>query len=544
MRKLVGDYRGQVIDEPGDALLALFHRPADALNFGLQVQREFRNEAAWSCGGQPLPFRIGINFGHVIEDRDRVYGHAVNVAERIQRRASPGGVCVSEAFRSAVGQEPAMRLHSLGQLRLEGIEERTELFAVETYDPPMPAASPFTPAQEPVRSPHEPAVVVLSFANLSDDTADEHFCVGIAADVIAGLTRFRNLLVIAPHSASVFKDSALPRERIAQRLGVQYLVSGSLQRAGDRLRLRVQLSETQGGVLWSEHYDGEMSDVFAFQDDTVTTVVARLGVRINDAERCRALRLRAPVLDAYGLVLRADDLVHRYRREANLHARRLLEQAVEADRGYGRAYAGLSRTFNHASRYRWAQDPARCLDRAAELARQAVERDGLDARGHAELGMALLHRKEHDASLAAYRYALKLNPNDADILADYAGALVCDGSARDALETLRHAMRLNPWCPDWYLWTLASAHFALGELGETVAIVRRMRDPSQGRRLLVASYAHLGMMCEAKAEAREILASQPDFTISDWAARLPHNRERVPFEHFVEGLRRAGLPTG
>jgi adenylate cyclase len=105
-------------------------------------------------------------------------------------------------------------------------------------------------------------------------------------------------------------------------------------------------------------------------------------------------------------------------------------------------------------------------------------------------------------------------------------------------------MRLNPWCPDWYLWTLASAHFALGELGETVAIVRRMRDPSQGRRLLVASYAHLGMMCEAKAEAREILASQPDFTISDWAARLPHNRERVPFEHFVEGLRRAGLPTG
>jgi tetratricopeptide (TPR) repeat protein len=241
------------------------------------------------------------------------------------------------------------------------------------------------------------------------------------------------------------------------------------------------------------------------------------------------------------MVLRGQELTHRYRREANLHARRLFEQAAETDPGYGRPYAGMSRTFNLAWRYRWDRDPEACLDRAAELALQAIHRDGLDARGHAELGFAHLYRKEHAASLAAYEHAVELNPNDADILAEYADALTYDDQPQRALELLSRAMRLNPCYPDWYLWLLADAYYTLERPEEVIATVQRMRDPSEGRRMLAASYAHLGMLERARAEAREILVLHPDFTVADWAQRPPY-KNRARLEYFLEGLRRAGLP--
>jgi len=241
------------------------------------------------------------------------------------------------------------------------------------------------------------------------------------------------------------------------------------------------------------------------------------------------------------MVLRGQALARRYRREATLHARRLFERAAEADPGYGRPYAGASRTFNLAWRYGWDRDPEACLDRAVGLALRAVERDGLDARGHAELGFAHLYRKEHAASLAAYERAAELNPNDADVLAEYGDALVYDDQPGRAPELLRRAVRLNPCCPDRYLWHLADAYLTLERPEEVVATVRRMRDPSQGRRMLAASYAHLGMLEEAGAEARAILDLQPGFTVAEWARRPPY-KNPARLEYFLEGLRRAGLP--
>jgi tetratricopeptide (TPR) repeat protein len=224
-----------------------------------------------------------------------------------------------------------------------------------------------------------------------------------------------------------------------------------------------------------------------------------------------------------------------------MHARYLFEQAASLDPDYGRSYAALSRTFNYEWRYAWSTEPERSLDRALDLALTAADRDPLDARGYAELGFAHLYRKEHEAALAAYERALELNPNDADIVAEYADTLVYAGQAERSVGLIERAMRLNPFYPDWYLWYLADAYSTLRRHEDVIATLHKMRNPAEGRRMLAASYAHLGRLDEAGAQAQEILRLHPGFTISAWAKRPPY-KNRDALSHFVDGLRRAGLP--
>jgi tetratricopeptide (TPR) repeat protein len=244
---------------------------------------------------------------------------------------------------------------------------------------------------------------------------------------------------------------------------------------------------------------------------------------------------------AYGLVLRGQKLVGLYTKEANSHARRLFDEAVEIAPDYGRAYSSLSRTHNLDWRYSWSPSPERSLESAVALAQRATELDRLDARGFSELGFASLYKKQHEKALAEYSRALALNPNDADIIAEYADALVYSGEPAKSVALLEQAMRLNPYYPDWYLWYLADAYFTLERHVDVVATVRKMQNPDEGRRMLAASFAHLGMMQEASAEAEAVLRLHPNFTISRWRHRPPYSDPAV-LERFIDGLRKAGLP--
>ena len=225
----------------------------------------------------------------------------------------------------------------------------------------------------------------------------------------------------------------------------------------------------------------------------------------------------------------------------NLHARRLFEQAAEIDPGCGRTYAGLSRTFNLAWQYGWSEAPQACLDKAVELALQAVDRDDLDARGYAQLGYAYLFRKQQDASLAAYEQAIELNPNDADILADMAMSMRASGDADRALPLVTRAMRHNPFHPDVYLWILGEIYFDLAAYEQAIHTLHRMRDKSEGHRLLAASYALIGQIDEAKHHAEQVMALRPNFSIEHWR-NVPPDKNPEPLERFIDGLRMAGLP--
>lgn len=540
-RSLTADYGGHLVNVAGDGVLATFDSASAALHFALEIQREFRNDAVWSADGRPVRFRVGINLGEVIVDPDAVHGHQVNLAERIQRIAPAGGICVSEAVSRAVSPDLRALLRSVGQPALKNTVETVEIFEVDIDS--APAAEPRQPAPEP--PPDRPlgaTIVVLPFTNVSGDPADGHLCDGLTGELISNLSRFRDLLVIARNSSFAFRTAGVEISDFARLVGARYVLSGGLQRAGSRLRVLARLTEgRQGGrVLWSEHYDGELGDVFAFQDDVTSVITGRLAVQISAAERQRLHRHHTPDLQAYGLVLRGQELSHQFRREATLHARRIFEQAREFDLDYGRPLAGLSRTFNLAWRYQWDPDPAECLKRSNDLAEEAVARDPMDARGHAELGYALLYQKKHVPALAAYEHAIDLNPNDADILAEMGHAVCCAGQAEPAIDYMRRAMRLNPYTPDSYLWFLGEAYFDLGRYEESITTLNRMADRSQAHRLLAASHALLGQLDLARAHAGEVLRLQPDFAIDAWRA-VPPDRNEDALDRYCRGLRLAGL---
>src|SRR5262245_15259103 len=299
IKSLIGDYGGRVVHYAGDGVLAIFNSAGEALNFAVEIQRELRNDSVWNTAAQPLAFRIGINLGEVIEAEEDIYGQSVNVAARIQETAPPGGICVSESVHDVVRARSELRLHSIGHPALKNIEERIEIFAVGSLSGAageivLPRSVPV-----PLASPTEASIAVLPLRNLAGDPGDEHLCGGITADIITNLCRFRELLVIARHSTFLFRDSSLPGHEIARQLGVRYLMTGGLQRADKRLRLRVELTEASAGhVIWGEHYHGDLGDLFGFQDDVANTIAARLAIQISAAERQRMRLLQIPDLRA------------------------------------------------------------------------------------------------------------------------------------------------------------------------------------------------------------------------------------------------------
>jgi TolB-like protein/class 3 adenylate cyclase len=384
-RALVGDYGGRFVNAVGDSALATFPRAADAVAFAVAFQEDMAREEVWHSGELPLRFRIGVHVCEItVAGSGDVVGLGVNLAHRLQQLATPGGVCVSDEVRRELADQPDLVWCAQGWRRLHNIDGPVLTYSVGR-DRNAAAALGAQPAPRPALEAADGAsLAVLPLDPLSDEPADRHFANGVTADLIHNLTRFRDLSVIARESAFQFRDRGTDARTVARCLGVRYLFCGSIQRLGRRLRLRCELVEAEGGrCLWSDRIETALDEVFAVQDDITDTIAARLAIHVTAAERARLGDRPVPELSAYGLVLRGEELYLKYRREAVLHARRLLEQASELDPRYGRTSAALSRTYNFDWRYAWSPEPALALDRALDLALESVDKDAFDARGHA-----------------------------------------------------------------------------------------------------------------------------------------------------------------
>lgn len=536
-KSLIADYNGKVANVAGDGLLALFATSQDALTFAIEVQRGFHEQAVWS-DGDPMRFRIALSRGEISRRQGNVQGHCVNVAARLQSLAAPGGIVLTADIVSALDVSEQSHLVCMGPKFLKNITGPVEVYSVTTAH----QSTPGEPLRElhPAR-PRQPSVAVLALRNLSGDPANEHLCEGIAEDVIDNLSRFRSLMVIARHSAFLFSVKSHTSAEIGQRLGVGYLLSGSLRRSGTRIRVGVELISTESeAVVWSDRFDIEREEILGFLDEITTSVASRLAIQVDEAESHREAYYPTD-MRAYGLALRSQRLMLRFTKEANAHARHLLEEAIELSPSYARAYAALSRTHNLDWRYCWSSEPKISLTTAVDLALRAVQLDSHDARAFGELGFAHLYGRQHSQALADYQRATAMNPSDADIIAEHADCLTYMGHPQIGIGMLERAMRLNPYFPDWYLWCMADAYWTLGQPREVISTVQRMQDPAEGSRLLAVSYAELGMFKEAKEQAAIILSRNPSFSVNNWKERLPHTDIALN-EKFADGLRRAGLP--
>ena len=542
IRLLIGDYGGEIRNVAGDGVLALFKSGSQAVKFAVEMQREFRNDLVWNSHNDPIAFRIGINIGNVREDSIGIQGHSINVASRIQALAEPGGICISEKLLEIVHAVKGIKPRSMGYPQLKNIEEEIEVFCVldenstETVETQLPVRR-----DRVVEAENENSIAVLQLRNLSGEPEYVHLCSGITGDIISNLTRFRDLHIIAQRSSSVFQGKEYSPDEIGQGLGVRYLVDGGLQRAGNTIRLQVQLMDAKSGrSLWSERFDGDLGDIFEFQDEVTAVIAARLSVEVDAAEFQRQKSAAPNNLQAYGLVLRGKDIFQRLQRESNLHARRLFEQAVDVDPLYARSHIGISRALNDAWRFNWVDPPEPSLDGALKQAELAIKLDPGDARGHAALGSACLYKRRHDESLAAYERAVKFNPNDADVLAEMGHSVCVYGDTERAVELIKRAMSLNPYYPDWYLWHLGEAYFDMCDYDEAIHTLNKMHDKTEAYRMLAASNAHLDKLDDARFCAQQLLVTHPEFTLSHWT-HVPPDRNPEPRERLIEGLKKAGV---
>ncbi len=359
IKSLIGDYGGRVMNVAGDGVLALFESAPQALKFAVTIQEEFRNETVWSPDDEAVAFRIGINVGEVLVDEDsNVQGRSVNVAARIQALARPGGICVSEAVRRAVHDGLGVSIRSLGPQDLKNIAEPIEIFAIEVNGPQLPRRFLACWRQARRRS-------------LAINPRGPGLCRRIAlGQSVRGSTQPTSLRRY--HRGHHHQSEQVPRS-VGDRPPFSLSVQGpELLRGADRAPFGRSVSvhgrsaaerhqaaasggacEAESGrVIWSDRYSGILGDVFEFQDDVTAVIAARLAIQIDSAEQRRLLSEAPPELRAYGLILRGQQLSLLVARDANLHARRLFEQAAHRDPGYSRSYAGLARSFQEAWRYR------------------------------------------------------------------------------------------------------------------------------------------------------------------------------------------------
>lgn len=538
----IASYGGRIVRSAGDGVLAEMQSAGDAVKYAVEVQKAIAERNLDLPVEDRLEFRIGINLGDVIIEQGEIYGDSVNIADRLQELAYPGGICISRAVHEQVKTSFALGFEYLGRQELKNILQPVEVYRVR-HDPKSLATLPtFREESKPLEVPARPSIAVLPFRNLSENQREYFLADGVTDDIIIALSKFRELFVIARDSAFVYKlRPSGARESAAKELGVRYLVEGSVRREGDRLRVNTQLIDSESGrEIWGERYDHPFGEIFAVMDDLTVTIACALARHIDSEERRRAQQAKTNNLESYGLVLKGQELLFRHEERANVLARKHYETAAELDPHYARAYAAISRTFNFDWRYSWSEDAAKSLDQALEFAKQAIHLDEFDARGYSELGFVNLYKKEHDASIAAYERAIQLNPNDADVLAEMGDALSYAGEDERAVELLKHAIRLNPFYPDWYLWYLGEAYFHLGNFEDAIKTLRKMRNPSEGHRLLASSYAHLGEMKEARHHATQVMKVHPNFSVAHWRT-VPPYKHKEQLEVFIEGLRKAGL---
>lgn len=405
----------------------------------------------------------------------------------------------------------------------------------------------------PGGAPEKVAIAVLPFENLSDDPAQDLFADGIAEDIITQLSRFRELQVIARKSSFQFRGKGVDVKEAAAKLGVGFVVEGSVRKIGGRVRISVQLIDVDSNShVWADRYDREVIDVFEIQDEITRMIVGRLVTQLAREELERAKRKHPESLKAYELWLTGAELHERATAEAHDQARELYRRALEIDPNFARAHAGLAEITYLESLMRGWGLPRETAGEALEHARRAVECDANDADAHVVLGWAHLMLREFERARRHLDRAGELNPNDADICMSRATGLAFLGEPEAGLEWAALAMRLNPYCPDWYLSDKAVIHFLAGDAAAALAIYDEMGELyPHSVTWRAAAAAEAGRLAEARRliaefveKAKQLWVGDPGAGPADYARwivdELPLRREGDKARLWA-GLRAAGL---
>jgi TolB-like protein/Tfp pilus assembly protein PilF len=518
-------------------VLVEFASAVNAVQCAVDLQEAFAAANREQPEDRHIVLRIGINIGDVMVEGSDLYGGGVNIAARLQAMVEPGGILVSGAAHDYVGNKVKVGFEELGAQSLKNIAQPIRTYRV-TGTPPVVAA-----ASRPIVD--KPSIAVLPFTNMSGDPEQEYFSDGIVEDIITELSRFRALLVIARNSSFQYKGRSIDLRRVARELNVNYIVEGSIRRAGGNIRITAQLIDgISGNHLWAERYERSIQEIFAIQDDIVAAIATRVAGQVAAAGMDKVRRKGTVNLDSYDYFLRAVDYFNRSNGSEMDPVRDLLQKAIDADPGFAQAHAWLAEVLRYLywSEAYLPQHTEANLERSLEASRRAVALDGNDASGHWALAMALLYRRAYDLARHHLDIARTLNPNDTGGMACRAIFEIFSGRPEAALELLDQVGRLDPHLPNWYFEPRGIALYQMHRYADAAAAFEKMVPaPTYVDRFLAACYAQLGRLHDARTKADETLKREPGFTLQRFAIVEPYST-RGDLDHMIEGLRKAGLP--
>ena len=540
------EHRGRVVKLMGDGTLMEFGSVIDAVNFAIDVQKAIAERNSDIPDDRQIIYRIGINIGDIIVEGDDIYGDGVNVAARLEGLADPGGICIARNVFNQIKNKLDIGFQDMGEQELKNIPEAVRAYQIVVGRQDLAPNAVNT--NKPLSLPEKPSVAVLPFDNMSGDPDQEYFADGLTEDIITELSRFMSLFVIARNSTFTFKGQSVEVKEVGRRLGVRYVVEGSVRRAGKRLRITAQLIDALNDThLWAERYDRDLEDIFAVQDEVTQAIVTAIEPNLASTERERAHRKPPESLGAWECYQRGLWHLYQHTAEDSAKGQELFRRAIELEPGFAAPHAALGFSLYYEFVGGLVSDPGDRLTRALKVARAAVAADERDAFSHEVLGRILLLHGEHDASIAAHQTSLKLNPNYANAHYGLAFALCFTGQPEEAIRELDEAQRLSPHDP--LLWAfMVIKSFALTLLrryDEALVWAKRAQQWPSATVWVnfneVVPLAYLGRIEEARAALEQAFKVKPDLSTGYFEQILPF-KDPVERAHFMDGLYEAGLP--
>jgi TolB-like protein/class 3 adenylate cyclase len=542
LRQLVNpkikEYRGRIVKNTGDGMLAEFSSVVNAVRCAVEVQRGMANRNAQTPEDQRIVFRVGINLGDVIVEPGDIYGDGVNIASRLEALAEPGGICISDdAFRQ-VRAKVGAEFIDIGEQELKNIARPVRAYRVLLETAAVALAS--RPAAA-LPLPDNPSIAVLPFLNMSGDPEQEYFVDGMVEEIITALSRIRWLFVIARNSTFIYKGQAIDVKRVGRELGVRYVLQGSVRKARQQVRITGQLIDALTGThLWANRFDGSLEDIFELQDRVAVSVAGVIEPALQAAEMHRSAARPMTDLSAYDLYLRALAAFYPITKERVFEALGWLEQAIAIDRHYGPALSWAAVCHLRLITEGWAETPETTRRKASDLARQALQAGENDPRIFANAAFVLAGLGEDiGAMMGLVDRAVALNPSFARGWSLSGVLRLWAGQSDLAIEHLEISLRLSPHDRTGVpLSAIGMAYFFKRRFDEAAAkLLLAIQDhpdfPAQYRSL-AACYAHMGRLDEARAIVARLRAMTPLVVPGD----LPY-RNRDDRELFLSGLRLA-----
>jgi adenylate cyclase len=543
----IAEHRGRIVKTTGDGMLVEFVSVVDAVRCAVDIQRGMAERIAEVPADRHIQFRIGINVGDIISDDNDIFGDGVNVAARLEALADPGGIMVSRSVHDQVRDKLSFGFEDMGEQMVKNMARPIGVHRVSLTDSGSPAtfksAAVATNTEPPTAD--RPSIAVLPFANMSGDPEQEYFADGISEDIITGLSKLHWFFVIARNSSFTYKGKAVDVKRVARELGVRYVLEGSVRKGGNRVRITAQLIDAAtGNHIWADHYDGELTDIFALQDEITKKVVAAIEPKLLEAESVRSQNRSPEDFGAWDMVIQANSLFWRLTTAEREAAIALLRRAVERYPEYAPAQSMLAFMLLISGYLGWALTESQ-LQQAANLAARAEELDHSDPWAHLALGYVAFVRRRTNAASAEFQRALELNPNFSAAHGYLGWALAFGGQSEQAIVHLKEAIRMSPHDPQNSIFNtgLAIAHYLAGRFAEAVKYSREILQQrsafTAGHRIHCASLAQNGLIDEAREALAKLKETHPDLSIAWIESNVPYTA--APMAKFVDGMRKAGL---